>query len=108
MKHILTATFTLAATNIARAQTKDTTYWIKSNVIGFNAALSGTSPNWSAGAANNLSGNVYYNAVRNYRKARNSWDNSLKINVGAISSQLKDINGNEYRSTKKNIDNVFF
>lgn len=70
--------------------------------------MSGTSPNWTAGVANNISGNVFLNAIRNYQKAHTSFDNTLKINVGAISTRLKDINGVEFRSTKKNIDNVFF
>lgn len=90
------------------AQEKDTTYWKKATEIGANAALSGTSPNWSAGVANNISGNVFFNALRNYKKGRISWDNVLKINEGAISTQLFDLNGEKFRSTKKNIDNVFF
>lgn len=90
------------------AQEKDTSYWKKATEIGANAALSGTSPNWSAGVANNISGNVFFNALRNYKKERISWDNVLKINVGAISTQLVDLNGEKFRSTKKNIDNVFF
>jgi hypothetical protein len=60
------------------------------------------------GVANNISGNVFLNGVRNYRKERVSLDNTLKINVGAISTKLKDLNNQEFRSTKKNIDNVFF
>ncbi|MBS3914529.1 MAG: DUF3078 domain-containing protein [Bacteroidetes bacterium] len=87
---------------------KDTSYWKKGTELGLNAALSGTSPNWSAGAANNLSGNVFLNGLRNYKKEKNSWDNVLKINIGAISSRQLDNFGISYRSTRKNIDNLFF
>jgi hypothetical protein len=82
--------------------------WTKSSEFGTNAALSGTSPNWSGGASNNLSGNVFFNALAKGKWNNSSWDNVLKINIGAISSTLKDVNATKYRSTKKNIDNVFF
>lgn len=82
--------------------------WKYGAAIGLNTALSGTSPNWSGGAANNLSGNAFFNAFANKKWDQSSWDNTLKINVGAISSRLQDNLGNKYRSTKKNIDNVFF
>lgn len=103
---ILFALFTIAHCGFAQ-ENKDTSYWKKATEIGANASLSGTSPNWSAGAANNLSGNVFFNALRNYKRANQSWDNILKINVGAQSTQRKDLLGADYRSTKKNIDNVF-
>jgi len=82
--------------------------WKKKAELGLNTALSGTSPNWSGGAANNLAGNAFFNASANAKWDHSSWDNKLLINVGALSTKLKDINGNFYRSTKKNIDNVFF
>ncbi len=84
------------------------TAWKKGAEIGLNLNFSGTSPNWSGGAANNLSGNFYFNAFRNRKHKTSSWDNVLKINVGAISTSLKDNQGNAFRSTKKNIDNLFF
>lgn len=93
----------------AKAQeNKDTSYWKKATEIGANSSLSGTSPNWSAGVANNISGNVFFNGIRNYKRANQSWDNILKINIGGISTQRKDLLGENFRSTKKNIDNVFF
>lgn len=109
MKYILTLALGISGfvTELS-AQDKDTSYWTKSTEIGVNAAMSGTSPNWSAGVANNISGNVFLNGIRNYKKEHSSFDNTLKINVGAISTKLKDINAVEFRSTKKNIDNVFF
>lgn len=75
--------------------------------LGATTALSGTSPNWSGGAANNLSGNLYIRAFYNLKYKRQAWDNILKINAGAISSTMTDNFGNKYRSTRKNIDNVF-
>ncbi len=98
----------MVCTTAMAQENKDTSYWKKSTELGANAALSGTSPNWSAGVANNISGNVFLNGIRNYKRDRVSWDNILKINVGAISSVQKDLLNNDYRSTKKNIDNVFF
>lgn len=75
--------------------------------LGATTALSGTSPNWSGGAANNLSGNFYIRAFYNVKYQRQTWDNILKINAGAISSTMSDNFGNKYRSTRKTIDNVF-
>jgi hypothetical protein len=82
-------------------------FWRKGGEAGLNAAFSGTSPNWSGGAANNIAGNIFLNAFANRTWDHSSWDNTLKINIGAISSKLKDNNGQEFRSTKKNMDNVF-
>lgn len=75
--------------------------------LGATTALSGTSPNWSGGAANNLSGNFYIRAFYNLKYKRQTWDNILKINAGAISSTMTDNLGNKFRSTRKNMDNVF-
>jgi hypothetical protein len=75
--------------------------------LGATTALSGASPNWSGGAANNLSGNFYIRAFYNLKIKRQTWDNILKINAGAISSTMQDNFGNKFRSTRKNIDNVF-
>jgi hypothetical protein len=75
--------------------------------LGATTALSGTSPNWSGGAANNLSGNFYIRAFYNLKYKRQAWDNILKINAGAISSTMTDNLGNKFRSTRKNMDNVF-
>lgn len=98
--------FLSIATLSAADSTKDT-FWKKGAEIGLNLNLSGTSPNWSGGAANNISGNVFFNAFANRKALHSSWDNVLKINVGAISSLMQDIQGQQYRSTKKNIDNIF-
>jgi hypothetical protein len=75
--------------------------------VGATTALSGTSPNWSGGSANNLSGNFYVRAFYNLKYKRQAWDNILKINAGAISSTMTDNLGNKFRSTRKNMDNVF-
>jgi len=94
--------------------TTDSTQGLDSNRIikqgaelGATTALSGTSPNWSGGAANNLSGNFYIRAFYNLKYKRQTWDNILKINAGAISSTMTDNFGNKFRSTRKNMDNVF-
>lgn len=93
--------------NPVLGQEKDTTYWVKATEIGINGVMSATSPNWSAGVANNINSNIFFNAIRNYKKERTSLDNVLKVNVGAISTRRVDLQGVKYRSTKKNIDNVF-
>ncbi len=115
MKYTLLAgVFTFLSTSQAQnalksdSTKKETAIWTKSSEFGLNAALSGTSPNWSGGVANNLSGNFFFNALAKGDWGRINWDNSLKINIGAISTLLEDNNERKYRSTKKNIDNLFF
>ena len=115
MKHtllmgILTYLGTSQAQNALKSDSiaKETIIWTKSSEFGLNAALSGTSPNWSGGVANNLSGNFFFNALVKADWGRTNWDNVLKVNIGAISSILEDNNESKYRSTKKNIDNIFF
>ena len=118
MKRILLSGLAIATLGAAQAQEieqkkespkeVEKKVWTKSSEFGANAALSGTSPNWSGGVANNLSGNVFFNALAKADWGRTNWDNVLKINVGAISTMLEDDNLTKYRSTKKNIDNVFF
>ncbi|MBL7811064.1 MAG: DUF3078 domain-containing protein [Bacteroidetes bacterium] len=101
----------LMAGSLLRLQSaaNDTTkIWTRGAEIGLNASLSGTSPNWSGGAANNIAGNVFFNGFANAKKHHSSWDNVLKINVGQLSTQYLDNFGTKHRSTKKNIDNVFF
>jgi len=83
-------------------------FWRKGGEAGINSAFSGTSPNWSGGSSNNIAINTYFNAFANRTWDHSSWDNTLKISLGAISSKLKDNLGNDFRSTKKNMDNLFF
>ncbi len=106
-KSIVILCLTTCLFSVSKAKNTQDTFWKKGAELGLNINLSGTSPNWSGGAANNISGNVFFNGNANRKQGRASWDNLLKINVGAISSQMEDIRGNNYRSTKKNIDNVF-
>lgn len=105
---VLLITCLRAYSNTQDSIPKKDTSWKKEIELGANTALSGTSANWSGGAANNLSGNVFLNAFANKKYDHRNWDNVLKINVGGISTMLYDINGNKFRSTKKNIDNIFF
>jgi hypothetical protein len=89
-------------------QTADSTKTFKKGLeLGVTTALSGTSPNWSGGASNNLSGNFFIRAFYNVKLDHQTWDNVLKINAGAISSSMQDNYGQKFRSTRKNMDNVF-
>ncbi len=89
-------------------QTADSTKIFKKGLeLGVTTALSGTSPNWSGGASNNLSGNFFIRAFYNVKLDHQTWDNVLKINAGAISSSMQDNYGEKFRSTRKNMDNVF-
>lgn len=108
--NIIPFIFFILLSNLLLADSKPDSLklWKKKAELGINTALSGTSPNWSGGAANNLAGNAFFNASASAKWDHSSWDNKLRINVGALSTKLKDINGDYYRSTKKNIDNVFF
>lgn len=87
---------------------KGDTSWTKGYELGANFNLSGSSPNWSAGAANNLAANVFFNHFRNWKKKNKTWDNSLKTNLGYISFFKTDLKNNSYRVTRKNLDQLFF
>ncbi len=110
---LLILLLTLSA-NVQGNFTTDSTQSLDSNRIikkgaelGVTTALSGTSPNWSGGAANNLSGNFFIRAFYNVKLNHHTWDNILKINAGAISSTMQDNFGQKFRSTRKNMDNIF-
>lgn len=105
---ILTSILGVTMNSFAQADATAPKIWDRKAELGANVALSGTSPNWSGGAANNLAGAAFFNALANAKKNQHSWDNVLKINVGALSQKKTDNAGKDYRDTRKNIDNVFF
>lgn len=114
MRYAFLILFCVLSVNALGNFTTDSTQSLDSNRIikqgaelGATTALSGTSPNWSGGAANNLSGNFYIRIFYNVKIKKQTWDNILNINAGAISGTMQDNFGNKYRSTRKNIDNVF-
>lgn len=98
----------MIASSLKAKSSKDTSYWTKGYELGANFNLSGSSPNWSAGAASNIAGNAFFNHFRNWKRNNKTWDNILKTNVGYISFLKKDLSGTSYRVTQKNLDQLFF
>lgn len=82
--------------------------WTTGYELGFNVNLSGSSPNWSSGAASSIAGNIFFNHFRNWKNNNKSWDNQLKTNVGYISFTKQDNNKQDYRAVRKNLDQLFF
>lgn len=60
--------------------------WKRGGLMSFNLAQ-GSLSNWAAGGDNfSLTVNGYFNYFIFYRKARQSWDNNMDINLGYIQS----------------------
>ena len=72
-----------------------------------NFSFANSSPNWSSGANNNITITGLTNAAANLKRDRLSWDNQLKINLGLVSNRERDIRGDAFWSSRKNIDNFF-
>lgn len=100
---------TAAIPNVSAVK-KDSTanrIWVYGADFKLNFSLASTSQNWTAGAGNNITVTGLVNAAANLTKKRLSWDNTLKINIGLVSSRQSDIFGEGFWSNRKNIDNVF-
>lgn len=60
-------------------------YWKKGGVIGLNFSQSSFT-NWAAGGVNSVSLTALTNLFANYKKGKNSWDNTLVMAYGLIQS----------------------
>lgn len=71
-----------------------TSNWKKRFRVGMNINQASFSSNWKAGGVNSLGFNTVLNFQANYKKDRNSWDNSIDLLYGMVNNQ-----GQGYRKT---------
>ncbi len=76
-----------------------TSNWKKRFRVGMNINQASFSSNWKAGGVNSLGFNTLLNYQANYKKDRNSWDNSIDLLYGMVNNQ-----GQGYRKT---LDRVY-
>lgn len=76
-----------------------TSNWKKRFRVGLNFNQASFSSNWKAGGVNSLGLNTLLNYQANYKKNKNSWDNSIDLLYGMVNNQ-----GQGYRKT---LDRVY-
>lgn len=90
-KYILFASFLITLTSLA--QTPDTA-WKKGGLISINFSQASFT-NWAAGGENALSGIALLNMFANYKKDKDTWDNSIDLAYGMLQSGNSAIRKNE-------------
>jgi hypothetical protein len=91
MKKIITLSLSiLLFNNFINAQSDTAKVWKKGAVVGIN--LSQTSlTNWQGGGQNSLAANALFSGFTNYKKGRNTWDNSLDLGYGLLQQGNSDV-----------------
>jgi len=98
MKRILFLAFIFSAT--LNAQTTDTSkIWTKGGIGSINFSQSSFT-NWAAGGENAFSGTALLSSFANYKKGKNSWDNTLDLAYGLVQSG--------HSAPRKNEDKIDF
>lgn len=64
-----------------------TTNWKKTFRTGLNINQASFTSNWKAGGVNSFGFNAFLNYKANYKKDKNSWDNTLDFLYGAVNNQ---------------------
>ena len=75
-----------------------TSNWKKRFRVGMNINQASFSSNWKGGGVNSLGFNTFLNYQANYKKDKNSWDNSIDLLYGMVNNQ-----GQGYRKTMDRI-----
>jgi hypothetical protein len=75
-----------------------TSNWKKRFRVGMNINQASFSSNWKAGGVNSLGFNTLLNYQANYKKDKNSWDNSIDLLYGMVNNE-----GQGYRKTMDRI-----
>jgi hypothetical protein len=79
---------------------KDTSYWSNETEFGANLNQGSYSTNWTGGAVSSLAFGVFLNALREYKKEKNSWRNDLQAQYGIVK--------NRNQESRKSLDRLFF
>ncbi|WP_372640692.1 DUF3078 domain-containing protein [Ancylomarina sp.] len=98
-RNLLFVFFALICLNLSAQETQDTSYWKKGGMASLSFSQTSLS-NWSGGGDNAISTNVQLNLFANYTKAKNAWDNTLKLEYGLLKQ------GDA--GTRKSIDKIDF
>jgi hypothetical protein len=98
-RNLLFVFFAFICLNLSAQETQDTSYWKKGGMASLSFSQTSLS-NWSGGGDNAISTNVQLNLFANYTKAKNAWDNTLKLEYGLLKQ------GDA--GTRKSIDKIDF
>jgi hypothetical protein len=97
-RHLVLITFLVCFISFELAaqfvKVDSTSNWKKRFRVGMNINQASFSSNWKAGGVNSLGFNTVLNFQANYKKDRNSWDNSIDLLYGMVNNQ-----GQGYRKT---------
>ena len=98
-RYLLFVFFALISLNLSAQEIQDTSYWKKGGLASLSFSQTSLT-NWSGGGDNAISTNVQLNLFANYTKAKNAWDNTLKLEYGLLKQ------GDQ--GTRKSIDKIDF
>ncbi len=73
---------------------------IKKTEFGANLNQGSFSSNWTGGGVNSVALGVFFNALREQKKGKNSWRNDLQTQYGVVR--------NKGQESRKNVDRIFF
>ena len=90
-KYFLFASFLISLTS--QGQTPDTA-WKKGGLISVSFSQASFT-NWAAGGENAISGIALFNMFANYKKDKDTWDNSIDLAYGMLQSGHSAIRKNE-------------
>lgn len=89
----------LSCLNLSAQESQDTSYWKKGGTAALTFSQTSLS-NWSGGGDNAISTNAQLNLFANYTKAKNAWDNTLKLEYGLLKQGDQGV--------RKSIDKIDF
>lgn len=78
----------------------DTSYWKKKTEFGANFNQGSFSSNWAGGGVNSIALGFVLNALREYKKGKDSWRNDFQSQYGLVK--------NRGQESRKNADRIFF
>ncbi|MCE7044018.1 DUF3078 domain-containing protein [Dyadobacter sp. CY312] len=73
---------------------------IKKTEFGANLNQGSFSSNWTGGGVNSLALGLFFNALREVKKGKNSWRNDFQSQYGVVR--------NKGQQSRKNVDRIFF
>ena len=98
-KSLLVAFLMFVGIALNAQETQDTSYWKKGGMASLSFSQTSLS-NWSGGGDNAISTNVQLNLFANYTKAKNAWENTLKLEYGLLKQGDQGV--------RKSIDKIDF
>jgi len=99
IRKLLFVFMVLICLNASAQEIQDTSYWKKGGMASLSFSQTSLS-NWSGGGDNAISTNVQLNLFANYTKAKNAWENTLKLEYGLLKQGDQGV--------RKSIDKIDF